>query len=101
MTNHDNTNRGAIWNNDKKTTEKHPDLTGTLDVEGVQYWVSAWKKATGGNPKAPVLSFSVKRKDSMAPADLDTSRPTAAPRQEKPVEGESGAPGDDFDSIPF
>ena len=60
---YDNTNRGSIWPNDKKLTEKHPDFTGSLNIEGVDYWVSAWKRAPDANPKAPSLSFSVKRKD--------------------------------------
>lgn len=60
---YDNTNRGAIWKNDKKETEKHPDFTGSLNVEGVEYWVSAWKRKPGGSEKAPALSFSIKLKE--------------------------------------
>lgn len=59
----DNTNRGSVWKNDKKETEKHPDFTGSLNVEGVEYWVSAWGKKEGANPKAPVFSFSIKAKE--------------------------------------
>ena len=29
---YDNSNRGAIWKNDKKETEKHPDFTGEHNV---------------------------------------------------------------------
>ena len=60
---YDNTNRGAIWKNDKKETEKHPDFTGSLNVEGVEYWVSAWKRKPGGGEKAPALSFNIKLKE--------------------------------------
>ena len=84
MTNYDNNNRGAIWTNEKKATEKHPDFTGSLNVEGKEYWVSAWR-GDGSNPKSPKLSFSVNAKDAMpakaskpAPAfddDLDLSSP--------------------------
>lgn len=63
MTEYDNTNRGSIWKNDKKETDRHPDFTGSLNVGGVEYWVSAWKRDPNGNPKAPALSFSVKAKD--------------------------------------
>ena len=41
---YDNTNRGQIWKNEKKTTESHPDFTGTLNVNGVEFYVSAWKR---------------------------------------------------------
>ena len=63
MSDYDNTNRGSIWPNMKKTTDTHPDFTGSLDVDGVEYWVSAWKRKPEANPKAPSLSFSIKRKD--------------------------------------
>ncbi len=82
----DNTNRGSIWPNDKKETEKHPDFTGSLDVNGVEFWVSAWKRKPDANPKAPSLSFSVKPKEERQPTDYA-----------KPEKG-----GDDgFDAIPF
>jgi hypothetical protein len=60
---HDNTNRGAIWKNEKKERDTHPDFTGSLNVNGVEYWVSAWKRKEDAGPKAPALSFSVKPKD--------------------------------------
>jgi len=60
---YDNTNRGKIWGNDKKEKDTHPDFTGSINVEGVEYWVSAWKRKPNDNPKAPALSFSIKRKD--------------------------------------
>ena len=66
MTDYDNTNRGSIWGNDRKETDKHPDFTGSLNVEGKEYWVSAWKRKPDANPKAPALSFSVKPKDQQS-----------------------------------
>ena len=80
MTQYDNTNRGSIWKNDKKETEKHPDFTGSLNVDGVEYWVSAWKRKPDANPKAPALSFSIKPKEQQpqqaAPqADFDDPIP--------------------------
>ena len=67
MTDHDNTNRGAIWPNQKKETDNHPDFTGSVNVAGVEYWVSAWKRKADANPKAPSLSFSVQAKDEQSP----------------------------------
>ena len=63
---YDNTNRGSIWKNLKRETDKHPHLTGTLNVEGTEYWVSAWAKDKEGNPKAPELTFSIKPKDQQS-----------------------------------
>ena len=66
---YDNTNRGQIWKNEKKTTESHPDFTGTLNVNGVEFYVSAWKRKEGANPKAPALSFTVKPKEEQQPTN--------------------------------
>jgi hypothetical protein len=74
MSEYDNTNRGSIWKNEKKETDSHPDFTGSLDVNGVDFWVSAWKRKSDANPKAPALSFSIKPKEGVqqpAPKDSD------------------------------
>ena len=75
---YDNKNRGSIWKNEKKEQDTHPDFTGTLNVEGVEYWVSAWKRKEGASPKAPALSFSVKPKE--VKADHQNERP--APKRQ-------------------
>ena len=67
MKNYENENRGAIWKNPNKSTDKHPDFTGTLNVNGDEFWVSAWKRKEGQSDKAPALSFQIKPKDE-APA---------------------------------
>lgn len=72
MADYDDKNRGSIWKNEKKTTDKHPDFTGSLNVDGKDYWVSAWKRKEGASDRAPVLSFSVKPKDG---------KPMDAPRK--------------------
>ena len=33
----DNTNRGSLFKNEKKTEEKHPDLNGSINIEGADY----------------------------------------------------------------
>ena len=63
MSNYNNTNRISIWKNTKKETENHPDYTGTVNIEGVDYFVDLWKKSQDAPEKAPVLSGKVKRKD--------------------------------------
>ena len=67
MAEYSNENRGSIWKNEKKETDNHPDFTGSLNVDGTDYWVSAWKRKEGASDKAPALSFSVKKKDGKAP----------------------------------
>lgn len=86
MTDYDDTNRGQLWPNDRKESEKHPDFKGGLNVEGVEYWVSAWKRGSDANPKAPSLRFSLQKKDA----------------PERSQAAASTAPAKDFDDdIPF
>ena len=63
MTEYDNNNRGALWNNDRKQTDKHPDLSGSIMIDGKEYWVSGWKKKPGQSDRAPIVSLSVRPKD--------------------------------------
>ena len=66
---YDDTNKGAIWKNDRKEAETHPDYTGSINVDGVEYWLNAWRKSEDASERAPVLKFSVKRKDAPRIAD--------------------------------
>jgi hypothetical protein len=94
---YDNTNRGSIWKNEKKEKDTHPDFTGSLDVGGVQYWVSAWKRKEGAPAKAPALSFSVKPKDEQPSI---SQRATATIR--RPDANITSGRNDDMDdAIPF
>ncbi len=85
---HDNTNRGAIWKNEKKEQDTHPDFTGSLNVDGVEYWVSAWKRKEGAAPKAPALSFSVKPKETKQAA-APQRRAAPRPRDDDDMGGDS------------
>ena len=49
--------------NDKKQSEKHPDFKGDLNVDGVIYNISAWKRKADASPKAPLLSISVSKRE--------------------------------------
>ena len=69
---YDNTNKGAIWKNDDKRGERSPDFKGKLDVEGVEYIVTAWKRKPDAKPTAPSLRFSIIRKDELENMDAQT-----------------------------
>jgi len=65
MTQYDDKNRFSIWPNRKKREgKKDPDFTGSINVDGHDYWIDAWKKSTDAKENAPSLSGTVKRKDS-------------------------------------
>lgn len=38
----DNKNSGALFRNEKRATEQHPEYTGKITIEGVEYYLSAW-----------------------------------------------------------
>ena len=39
---YDNTNSGMMMRNENRENERQPEFKGSLDVDGVQYWISAW-----------------------------------------------------------
>jgi hypothetical protein len=90
---YDNTNRGSIWKNDKKETETHPDFTGSLNVNGVEYWVSAWKRKPDASDKAPALSFTVKPKEDSVKKPSTATNSNSAPQAKGSF--------DDSEEIPF
>ena len=87
MTQYNNTNRGQIWGNDKKEKDTHPDFKGTINVEGKEFWLSAWKRKPDSHPKAPALSFSVQPKEGQEP--------------QQPAQPVQPAAETAFDDIPF
>lgn len=54
--------QGSMFVNDKKGVENRPDWNGSIKVNGVEMWCSAWKKCTKDGK--PWLSLSVKPKEA-------------------------------------
>lgn len=84
----DRTNTGTLGRNDRRETEKHPEYTGTLNVEGKEFWLSGWVKTAGPNARSPnskFFSLSVKPREP---------KPAAAPQQ-------TGTEPEFDDDIPF
>jgi len=67
----DNTNRGVLFNErDKKTKDGDRDYSGRINIEGRDYWLSAWLKTSKKGTK--FLSLSVKAMDAQpVKADID------------------------------
>jgi hypothetical protein len=56
--------RGSLFANNRKEADSHPDLTGTIKIDGTEYWLSAWKQESAKGVK--YLSLSVKAKEAKA-----------------------------------
>jgi hypothetical protein len=76
-------NTGSLFKNDKMKNEKSPTYTGTVNIDGVDYWQSAWVNETKDGKK--YFSQKFNRKD---------------PPAEQP-KGEAKAYDLDDDAIPF
>jgi hypothetical protein len=82
MSGYDNTNKGILSRNDNRTLDTHPEFKGSINIEGREFWLSAWiKERKDGSGR--FFSLSVKPKDgASAPAaprpalaDLDDEIP--------------------------
>ena len=60
MNNYDNTNSGALFINDRRQNENQPNAKGSVNIDGVEYWVSAWTKTSKAGQKFQSLSFTRK-----------------------------------------
>lgn len=60
MSNYDNNDSGALFDNDRRTSDRHPNMRGSATVGGVEYWVSAWEKRSAGGKNYISLAFTAK-----------------------------------------
>jgi uncharacterized protein (DUF736 family) len=99
--------RGALFVNEKKDSDEKPDYTGRCQIDGVQYWLTAWIKA----PREAGEGFiSIQFEKAGAGAARTTGRLDAKAllaQAKARIPGESNPPPlkaapDDFsDDIPF
>ena len=94
-------NRGAIWMN-PKTKESQPDFTGSILVDGKDYFLSGWKRKADANPKSPALSLAVTIKENQPHAQPPQQSTQMAEAKAAMTEWDKG-PSDGFgdDDIPF
>ena len=76
--------QGSLFKNHRKETERHPDYNGSITIDGVERWISAWIK-DGKDGKFMSLSLG-------------------KPKEERPahkVNGPASSDPDLNDDIPF
>lgn len=99
-------NSGALFVNNRKESEKHPDWSGSALIEGREFWISGWTK-TGAKGDFYSLSFKPKdapknfqpREKSFAP--VASAAPQRARPTEKQMANQSDNPDLDESSVPF
>jgi len=54
-------NTGSLFKNNKKESDKHPSHAGSINIDGVTYWLSGWVNETTKGEK--YFSLKVKPKE--------------------------------------
>jgi uncharacterized protein (DUF736 family) len=73
---------GVLFKNDRRENDRQPDYNGRIQVNGEDFWLSAWIKE--GKSGVKFMSLAVKPKDA-------EQRPAQSQASEQPVD----------DGIPF
>lgn len=53
-------NTGAIFKNDKKESDSHPDYKGQAMIDGSEYWISVWINESKAGRKYMSVKFNQK-----------------------------------------
>lgn len=80
MADYDNTNTGTLFVNDKAGNDKRPDFKGSLNVNGVEYWISSWLKSPrAGGPQFQSVKIEQKEKQAPKQGIAQSINPPARP----------------------
>jgi len=60
MADYDNNLRGVLFMNDKGDNPNRPDMTGSCEIDGVEYKISAWNKTSAKGTNFMSLSLQLK-----------------------------------------
>mgnify|MGYP000449817761 CR=1 FL=1 len=86
MSQYDNNMRGTLGKNERREKDTHPEYTGRCEIDGQEYWISAWIKESA---KGKFFSLSFKPKEER---QASTNAPKASQRKQRV---------DDDESVPF
>lgn len=92
MTDFDNTNKGVLFKETDKKSEKSPDWTGKLNIDGKDLRIVAWQRESKNGQGFYSLAVS-------DPSDFQ-KKPYIPEKEDKVVEVDEGSPID-LGSIPF
>jgi len=77
MKQYDNTNSGMMLRNENRTKDTQPEFTGSINIEGREFWLSAWVNT--GKPGSKIdgkryFSIKVNPKDAPSNAKFATGQ---------------------------
>jgi hypothetical protein len=69
---YDNEGRGVLFANKERTKDSQPQAKGSCQLDGVEYWVSAWTQTSKAGVKYQSLSFQ--RKDEVQARGMEQAK---------------------------
>jgi uncharacterized protein (DUF736 family) len=72
MSDYDDTNKGVLFTQEEKESDRHPDLTGKVNVNGTEYRIAAWKRQSQNGLNYLSLSISEPRPAGVSAKQADT-----------------------------
>lgn len=102
---YDNTNRGVLFPNDRKTKANHPDYKGHVDIDGEERWLSAWVKESKNGEFLSLAVGDVRESQSSGARTLSKSKTVVEDEPTGEPDSANGKPdpsASEFeDDIPF
>jgi len=93
MSQYDDNLKGALFKNEKRDKESQPNYRGSCEINGEEFWISAWIKEISKGQRAGEMFMSL----SFQAKEDNRSRGRSSPARPAPVDN-----GDDLDDkIPF
>jgi hypothetical protein len=83
-------NTGSLFKSDKAGSDTSPSHTGSINIDGVNYWLNAWVNEIKSGAKKGTKYFSLKVKPKEVKVDSHNQ-----------AKANGYAPVDDQDVIPF
>ena len=77
---YDNEGRGVLFKNKERTKDSQPQAKGSCQLEGVEYWVSAWTQESKAGQRYQSLSFQ--RKDEVHAKGAAEAKAAMAPAED-------------------
>jgi hypothetical protein len=103
MQGYDNTNSGMMARNENRKSDRHPEFSGSINVEGVDYWLSAWvNEGRPGGKMEGKKYFSIKINPKEANVRGNVAGAGRITPESYAAKARPQATGfDEFDDIPF